>query len=115
MEEWIAIPVPAIISQGTFDVVQRRLERNVQMARRNNTTHAYLLRGLVSCGQCRLISTGQTRPPGYHYYVCQGRTDSLRAAQGDRCTARYVPAQALDELVWHDLCRVLIGARTHHA
>ncbi len=108
MEEWIAIPVPAIISQGTFDVVQRRLERNVQMARRNNTTHAYLLRGLVSCGQCRLISTGQTRPPGYHYYVCQGRTDSLRAAQGDRCTARYVPAQALDELVWHDLCRVLM-------
>src|SRR6266568_1175152 len=108
MEEWIAIPVPAIISQGTFDVVQRRLERNVQMARRNNTTHAYLLRGLVSCGQCRLRSTGQTRPPGYHYYLSQGRTDSLRAAQGDRCTARYVPAQALDELVWHDLCRVLM-------
>ena len=61
--EWIAIPVPAIISQDTFEMVQRRLERNVQMARRNNTAHAYLLRGLVSCGQCRLISTGQTRPP----------------------------------------------------
>jgi site-specific DNA recombinase len=88
MEEWIAIPVPAIISHETFDAAQRRLERNVQMARRHNTAHEYLLRGLVSCGQCRLTCAGQTRPPGYHYYVCQGRTDSLRAARSERCTAQ---------------------------
>ncbi len=31
----------------------------------------------------------------------------MRAAQGERCTARYAPAQALDEWVWQDLCRVL--------
>ena len=46
-------------------------------------------------------------PPGYHYYVCRGRTDSLRVALGERCTARSAPAQTLDELVWQDLCRVL--------
>jgi hypothetical protein len=77
------------------------------MARRNNKTHEYLLRGLVSCGQCRLTCAGRNRGPGYHYYVCQGRTDALRKAQGERCTARYAPAQTLDELVWQDLCRVL--------
>jgi site-specific DNA recombinase len=49
----------------------------------------------------------RTLTPGYHYYVCQGRTDSLHTARGDRCTARYAPAHALDELVWQDLCRVL--------
>jgi site-specific DNA recombinase len=106
-EEWIAVPVPALISEATFDMVQRRLDRNVQMARRNNTTYAYLLRGLVSCGQCRLACGGRTLSPGYHYYFCRGRTDSLRVALGERCTARYAPAQALDELVWQDLCRVL--------
>ena len=42
MEAWIAIPVPAIMSHTTFDAAQRRLERNVQMARRNNTAHEYL-------------------------------------------------------------------------
>jgi hypothetical protein len=31
----------------------------------------------------------------------------LRAAQGERCTARFTPARALDELVWQDLCRIL--------
>src|SRR5215475_11100543 len=106
-EEWIAVPVPAIISQETFEAAQSRLDRNVQMARRHNTTYEYLLRGLVSCGQCRLACSGRTLPPGYHYYFCRGRTDSLRLAQGERCTARYAPAQALDALVWQDLCRVL--------
>ena len=106
-EAWIAIPVPAIIRQEVFEAAQHRLERNVQMARRHNTAHEYLLRGLVSCAQCRLTCTGRTLTPGYHYYVCQGRTDSLRAARGNRCTARYAPAHALDKFVWQDLCRVL--------
>jgi site-specific DNA recombinase len=87
-DEWIAVPVPAIISQETFEAAQQRLDRNVQMARRNNTTYEYLLRGLVSCGQCRLACGGRTLHPGYHYYFCRGRTDSLRKALGERCTAR---------------------------
>ena len=33
-EEWIAVPVPAIINQETFEAAQSRLDRNVQMARR---------------------------------------------------------------------------------
>src|SRR3989441_7274479 len=103
-EEWIAVPVPALISEETFEAAQHRLDRNVQMARRNNTTYAYLLRGLVSCGQCRLACGGRTLHPGYPFYFCRGRTDSLRLALGERCTARYAPAQALDELVWQDLC-----------
>jgi site-specific DNA recombinase len=45
--------------------------------------------------------------PGYRYYFCRGRTEALRLALGARCTARYAPAQALDDLVWQDLCRVL--------
>ena len=113
-EEWIAVSVPAIISQETFDAAQARLETNKQMARRNNKSHEYLLRGLVSCGQCRLASTGRTQGE-YHYYVCRGRTDALRAAKGERCTARYVPTRALDELVWQDLCCLITdpGLITH--
>jgi site-specific DNA recombinase len=106
-EEWSASPVPAIVSPETFAAAQARLSRNTQMARRNNTTHDYLLRGLVSGGQCQLACLGRTLPPGYHDYLCRGRTDAWRAARGERCTARYTPALALDELVWQDLCRLL--------
>ena len=30
-EEWIAVPVPTIISQETFEATQSRLDRNVQV------------------------------------------------------------------------------------
>jgi site-specific DNA recombinase len=105
-EEWIAIAVPAIVEQEIFEAAQARLDQNKQMARRNNKSHNYLLRALLSCGKCRLASFGRTQGE-YHYYTCRGRTDVLRAPKGERCTARYVPAQQLDELVWQDLCCIL--------
>jgi site-specific DNA recombinase len=106
-EEWIPLSVPALVSQETFDLVQAKLAHNQRTAARNNKSHDYLLRGLVSCGRCQRSATARMAIPGYPYYVCQGRTDALRAAQGPRCTARYAPTAALDELVWQDLCFVL--------
>jgi site-specific DNA recombinase len=106
-DEWMASPVPAILRQETFAAAQARLARHTHMARRHHTAHAYVLRGLVSCGPCQLARLGRTRPTGYHDDRCRGRTEALRAAQGERCTARFVPARALDALVWQDRCRIL--------
>lgn len=64
-EEWISIPVPALVSREQWEVAQVRLDQNKQFARRNNTTNDYLLRGLVSCASCRLTATGRMVHPGY--------------------------------------------------
>ena len=114
-EDWIEVPVPPIVSEDTFAQVQAKLDTNQQGAARN-TRHEYLLRALVSCGTCRLSCTARQTGAGYHYYLCRGRTDPLRAAQGQRCTARYMPAGQLDELVWADLCALLTDpAQVAHA
>src|SRR6266545_1199819 len=105
-EEWITVAVPQIVSEATFAQVQAKLDTNQQGAARN-TRHPYLLRALVSCGACRLSCTAHTTQNGYNYYLCVGRTDALRRAQGQRCTARYAPAAQLDELVWADLSALL--------
>jgi site-specific DNA recombinase len=105
-EDWIAVPVPAIVSEETFAQVQAKLDTNQQSAARN-TRHEYLLRALVSCGACRLACTMRRTQAGYRYYLCRGRTDALRRAQGQRCSARYTPAEQLDQLVWSDLCALL--------
>ena len=55
----------------------------------------------------RLSCTGRQTAAGDRYYLCRGRTDPLRVAEGQRCTARYIPAEQLDELVWADLCGLL--------
>jgi site-specific DNA recombinase len=105
-EDWIAVPVPPVVSEEVFAQVQAKLDTNQQTALRN-TRHEYLLRALVSCGKCGLSCVVRQTPASYRYYLCRGRTDGLRAAHGQRCTARYIPAGQLDELVWADLCALL--------
>jgi site-specific DNA recombinase len=107
--EWILVAsVPAIVGQMQFDRAQDRLAYNRRMARRNNRAHPYLLRGLVSCGRCRLGCSALHMRPDYDYYVCRTKTRSrLLLPDGGRCLARYIPARQLEELVWRDLCEVL--------
>jgi len=57
-EEWIPIPVPALIAQEDFDLVQEKLAQNQQGARRHNTSHEYLagpwsVAARASCGPRR--------------------------------------------------------------
>ena len=108
-EEWITVPVPALVSAEQFDLVQRRLATNQQGARRS-TTHPYLLRGLVSCGICQLSCVGRTRcatETRYRYYFCRGKLAAVTSGRAARCQARFIPAAQLDELVWADLYAVL--------
>ena len=108
-EEWITVPVPAIVEPEQFEQVQRRLATNQQGARRS-TKHAYLLRGLVSCGVCQLACTGRARRPDetrYTYYVCRGKAQPIGSHREERCPARFIPAGQLDQLVWADLGDVL--------
>jgi Recombinase/Recombinase zinc beta ribbon domain len=106
VEDWIAVAVPQIVAEETFAQVQAKLDTNQQTAARN-TRHEDLLRALVSCGACRLACTMRRTQAGYRYYLCRGRTDALRVARGQRCTARWIPAEQLDQLVWSDVCALL--------
>ena len=108
-QEWITVPVPTLVTAEQFDLVQRRLAANQRSARRS-TTHPYLLRGLVSCGVCRLACTGVARTATdtrYHYYRCLGKQARVASGRVRCCPARFIPAGQLDELVWADLCAVL--------
>ncbi|MHB8595771.1 MAG: recombinase family protein [Ktedonobacteraceae bacterium] len=107
-EEWVAVTqVPAIVSQEQFDRIQAKLAQNQQFARRNNTAYPYLLRALVSCGTCRLACTGRSSHGGYAYYVCNGRHLTRATRREEKCPARTIPVEQLDELVWQDVCLVL--------
>jgi site-specific DNA recombinase len=96
-EEWIPIPVPAIIDRNTWERAQEQLKTNAKFSPRNNSVHAYLLRGLVHCGICGKSYAGVTnhsRGREYQYYVCNQRIPSLEnisALQGTylcRCWRR---------------------------
>ncbi len=107
-EDWLAVAhVPAIVSQQDFECVQSKLAHNQQFASRNNTQHSYLLRGLLSCGLCHLGCTGRTNK-NYRYYFCRGKNGAVQSCRDEKCSSRMIPARQLDELIWQDICEVLM-------
>lgn len=107
-ENWIPVAqIPAMVTQQQFEQVKEKLSHNQQFSRRNNTAHRYLLRALVSCGVCKLSCMGRHVKPEYRYYVCNGRAGQLYSHLDQPCTARHIPAQQLDDLVWQDLCEIM--------
>jgi len=106
-EDWIGVSVPALISPETLAAAQARLDYNKKMATRHNNAHQYLLRGLVSCGRCQSTCIARCSHPDYGYYLCRDKTDARRASPAERCQTRYASSEALDELVWQDLCQLL--------
>lgn len=108
-DQWIAVAtIPAIVTRELFDRVQAKIAQNRTFAARNNTTTPYLLRALVSCGSCQLAcSARRTMPAGRSYYICTGKNLQVRQRLNCYCSSKFIPAGALDELVWSDLVDLL--------
>jgi len=102
-EEWIRIPVPAIVSEDVFGAAQQVSRENAGFSPRRAEPGAFLLRRLAVCGVCgvKLGCRGRTERTGkrYRYYCCP-KHDSLRAGGEDRrCSERHIRAEALDDFV----------------
>lgn len=104
-EEWIGVPVPAIVATALFERAQERLVQNRACAARN-TWHGYLLRCLVRCGRCGrahdVLHNGR-----YAYDRCRGTGTLVTRLRPAPCPTRNVPTAPLDAVVWDDVRRVL--------
>jgi site-specific DNA recombinase len=108
-DEWIlVVTIPALVNQEQFDRVQARLAQNQSFAKRNNTAHDYLLRVLVSCGRCQSACIARKLRGGQSYYLCGAKGNPIRSRKQEKCQSRYSPTQQLDDLVWQDLCDVIM-------
>jgi site-specific DNA recombinase len=111
-EEWIAIPVPAIIDRDTFERVKHVTRDNSQWNPRGAEPGAWLLRGLVECGHCHVTCRAQ-RMRGrnatiHRYYHCPNH-DVLRAGSDDRrCPERNIRANELDQYVFAQVRHALL-------
>jgi site-specific DNA recombinase len=107
-EEWIEIPVPALIAEETFGRAQELLHENRVRARRR-TIEPSVVQGLVSCRKCGYaLSRTSTRSSArlIHYYRCIG-SDGWRHLGGPVCENRPVRQDLLDHIVWTEVMRLL--------
>jgi site-specific DNA recombinase len=106
--EWIAIPVPAIVSDTTFSLAQESLERNKIYAPRR-TVAPSIVQGLVSCSKCGYAlyrTSTRSSARKIHYYRCLG-SDAYRHLGGAQCDNRPVRQDLLDKIVWNEIVRLI--------
>jgi site-specific DNA recombinase len=107
-DEWIGIPVPAIISEETFLLARELLARNKNTAARR-TIEPSVVQGLVCCRSCgyalyRTATRSSVRK--IYYYRCLG-SDAWRYRGKALCSQKPIRQDLLDETVWSAVLRLL--------
>src|SRR3954468_22066212 len=110
-QQWIHIPVPALVEESLFSAVQEQLAENRQHAREGQRGARYLLQGLICCQHCGYAYYGKAispsarkgHPRDYAYYRCVG-SDAHRFGGERVCSNRQVRTDRLEQAVWQQVC-----------
>jgi len=113
-DEWIGVPVPALVSEALFATVQEQLQENRQRARQGQRGARYLLQGLVCCALCGYAYYGKEISPSaakhherhYAYYRCVG-SDAYRFGGHRLCHNAQVRTDLVDLAVWAEVRALL--------
>jgi len=107
-DQWIQIPVPALVDERSFDLAQERLQDNKKFSPRR-TIEPSILQGLVHCADCgyalyRTATRSSARK--IYYYRCLG-SDAWRYQGQSRCSAKPIRLDLLEDTVWTEVTRLL--------
>jgi site-specific DNA recombinase len=108
-EDWLEIPVPALVAEETWQRAQSRLTDNKRYASRNSKKNPSLLQGICVCAGCGYAyyrTSTRTTNKIIYYYRCLG-SDDYRHQQGRICANKPVRADYLDTLVWDHVTGLL--------
>ena len=113
-EDWIGIPVPALVEPAVFEAVHVQLDENRRHARQSRRGARDLLQGLLQCPHCGYAFYGKplspsarkNRPRAYADYRCLG-TDAYRFGGERRCPHTQIRTDRLELAVWQAVCALL--------
>jgi site-specific DNA recombinase len=113
-EDWLPIPVPALVEPEVFAAIEAQLQENKRHARQSRRGALYLLQGLLQCQHCGYAFYGKRlspsarkgKPRAYAYYRCLG-TDAYRFGGERICPNTQVRTDLLDLAVWQEVCSLL--------
>jgi site-specific DNA recombinase len=111
-EQWVEVPVPAILSADTFEAAERIAGRNIAFSARRAPGDRWLLRGLVLCGQCGIkcgcSRKASTRGGHNHYYCCAYQNELNAGGPERRCRERNIRADELDAFVFDQIREAML-------
>jgi len=107
-EQWIEIPVPALVSEDLFKLAQEKLHYNKKHSPRR-TIEPTLLQGILVCKNCGYAyyrTSTRTSKRKLYYYRCIG-SDNYRFPHGRICHNRPIRQDYLDGIVWTQVVELL--------
>ena len=107
-DQWIQIPVPALVNECTFELAQERLQDNKKFSPRR-TVEPSILQGLVHCARCGYAlyrTSTRSSARKIYYYRCLG-SDAWRYQGQARCSAPPIRLDLLEQTVWAEVARLL--------
>lgn len=113
-EDWIPISIPAIETKERWQQVQKVMEQNGRMSKRN-AKQEYLMRGIIKCGICGMgMVANKIKATGniHHYYRCVTKSSPQYRLNADKCPNRYIPVTTLEESVWKAFVAITSGDAT---
>jgi len=102
-EQWLPFSAPRIITDDMFELVQKQLAVNKNLAKRR-TIKNYLLRGFLKCGNC-----GHRMIAQRNHYQCQySRPAYARHQMTELCTNKQrISLEHIDVVIWDTLKQIL--------
>ncbi|WCR58316.1 recombinase family protein [Wolbachia endosymbiont of Ctenocephalides felis wCfeJ] len=104
----IKIPVPRIVEDELFNIVQKQLDENRERARVRQSGKKHLLQGLIACGYCKYNYYIARNAIGSRYYRCSG-IDANRFGGTRVCNSKSIRAEILEIIVWDEIKKTLKG------
>jgi len=108
-EEWVRIPVPAVVSESQFELARRQIAENRLLSPRR-TMHSYLLAKKLYCGVCGGTMVAQYHPPtdsrkAVKFYTCHKR---FRQHSPVPCAQKSIVETRIAVPLWDALKRLLM-------
>jgi site-specific DNA recombinase len=113
-DEWIEIPVPALIDPAMFEAARGQLDENRSRKRDREPGQRWLLQGLTVCQRCGYAYYGKKAPRSrtydpanaLRYYRCTG-ADGYRFNGKAVCRNGPVRGDQLEQVVWSQVRSLL--------
>jgi site-specific DNA recombinase len=115
-EEWIIVPVPAIVSKEEWDLANKLLRTNRKTSKRSGKS-PYLLTGLIRCDYCGYNYSGHRRvykrkdgkETIISSYGCNSKSSRMPAfKERVQCNSSHISMKVLDPAVWEVVHQVLL-------
>lgn len=114
--EWIDVSVPTIVEKITWEKAQEILDDNKNNKR--NTKNIWLLQGLVLCNICKkpmyikqTITKSKNTNNKVFYFRCRTKIYN-HAGLPEKCDARSVQVNVVEDLVWNTLLKIFYSKET---